>query len=100
MSDTRIPDEIVERFWDVFCKSASPSPKESMRAALAAVLPDLVRGERESAQDKIDGLEGDLDSALDVLWRRGDDEAREWIRMNYLSKVPALERIAAIRVRG
>ena len=33
--------------------------------------------------DKIDGLKADLDSALDVLWRRGDDEAREWARLNY-----------------
>ena len=33
--------------------------------------------------DKIDGLKADLDSALDVLWRRGDDEARVWVRLNY-----------------
>lgn len=32
---------------------------------------------------KIDGLESDLDSALDVLWRRGDDKAREWVRLNH-----------------
>lgn len=25
--------------------------------------------------DKIEGLEADLDSALDVLWRRGDERA-------------------------
>ena len=47
-------------------------------------------GESERLTDKIEGLEADLDSALDVLWRRGDDGAREWVRMNYKSKVEAL----------
>lgn len=37
----------------------------------------------EERGDKIDGLSSDLDSALDVLFRRGDDEAREWLRLNY-----------------
>jgi hypothetical protein len=32
------------------------------------------------AIDKIDGLEADLDSAVEVAWRRG---AIDWVRMNY-----------------
>ena len=39
-----------------------------------------VSGELE---DKVDGLESDLNSALDVLWRRGGKDARDWIWMNY-----------------
>jgi hypothetical protein len=39
--------------------------------------------ETQYRDDKIEGLECDLDSALDVLWRRGDDGARDWISMNY-----------------
>jgi hypothetical protein len=35
------------------------------------------------ARDKIDGLESDLDSALDVLWRHGDREAHDWMWLNY-----------------
>ena len=38
---------------------------------------------REQADGKIYGLEADLDSALDILWRRGDDGARQWVTMNY-----------------
>lgn len=36
--------------------------------------------ERERWQDKIDGLEADLDSAVEVAWKRG---AHEWVRLNY-----------------
>lgn len=32
------------------------------------------------AIDKIEGLDADLDSAIEVAWKRG---ARDWVRMNY-----------------
>lgn len=51
----------------------------SENAQLSAAL-ELAREERD---DKVDGLESDLSSALDVLWRRGDEEARTWIKLNY-----------------
>jgi hypothetical protein len=38
---------------------------------------------REEAIHKIEGLESDLDSALDVLWRHGDASCRQWITKNY-----------------
>lgn len=34
----------------------------------------------EEAVDKIEGLEADLDSAVEVAWKRG---ATDWVRMNY-----------------
>lgn len=61
----------------------------SENARLSAAL-ELAREERD---DKVDGLESDLSSALDVLWRRGDDEARTWIKRNY-PKFPAVVKIA------
>lgn len=44
--------------------------------------------------DKIDGLESELRETLDVLWRRGDEDAKKWISANY----PAFfeERAAAV----
>ena len=70
--------------------------RDYARAILEA--DDMVREERERADDKIDGLEADLDSALDVLWRRGDDGAREWVRMNYREKIEGLERPLRSRI--
>lgn len=65
-------------------------------------LPDVERqaasldAETQQMRDKIDGLESELDAALDVLWRRGDAEAREWLKLNY----PAFyeQRAAAVAV--
>jgi len=51
--------------------------------AAAAMEIEQRDAEIERLQDKIDGLKIDLDSALNVLWRRGDDGAREWVRLNY-----------------
>lgn len=34
----------------------------------------------DELQDKIDGLESDLDSAVEVAYRRG---AEDWVRLNY-----------------
>jgi len=70
---------------------------DALAEARANALEEARAKALEDAQDKIDGLEADLDSALDVLWRRGDDGAREWIRMNYRSKVKAL--IASAKAR-
>ena len=53
----------------------------ALRAALAA--------EPGYWQDKAEGLEADLDSALDIIFRRGDQGAREWLAMNYPGKFPA-----------
>lgn len=39
-----------------------------------AVCPDCL------LQDKIEGLEADLDNAVEVAWKRG---ATEWVRLNY-----------------
>lgn len=36
--------------------------------------------ERERWEDKVDGLTADLDSAVEVAWKRG---ATEWVRLNY-----------------
>ena len=43
----------------------------------------------EEAADKIDGLEEDLRSAVEVAWRRG---AETWVRNNYPAHVARLER--------
>lgn len=37
---------------------------------------------RDALLDRIDGLEADLDSAVEVAWNRG---ATEWVRLNYPS---------------
>lgn len=44
---------------------------------------EAVEPNTDPRDDKIDGLESDLSSAIDVLWRHGDDEARTWIKLNY-----------------
>jgi hypothetical protein len=36
--------------------------------------------ERKILRDKVDGLEADLDNAVEVAWKRG---AHEWTRLNY-----------------
>lgn len=42
-----------------------------------------VSAECDCYAQKIMGLEVDLDSALDIIYRRGDDEARIWLSLNY-----------------
>lgn len=37
----------------------------------------------ERLTDKIDGLESELRSALQIIFRRGDDKARFWLAANY-----------------
>jgi hypothetical protein len=41
---------------------------------------DAVDDILREAADKIEGLEADLDSAIEVAYRRG---ATEWVRLNY-----------------
>lgn len=55
--------------------------------AAKAEIEDL-KAKNERLLDKIEGLDSDLRSAVDVLFRRGDDEAREWCRLNYPSWYP------------
>ncbi|MBB3411176.1 hypothetical protein FHT87_005129 [Rhizobium sp. BK316] len=42
----------------------------------------------EEAIDKIEGLEADLDSAVEVAYKRG---ATEWVRLNYPAKYAKLK---------
>ena len=42
----------------------------------------------EELSDKIEGLEADLDSAVEVAYKRG---ATEWVRMNYPDKYVSLK---------
>ena len=48
---------------------------EAILNALAAV-----RAERDRMRDKVDGLETELESAVEVAFKRG---AAEWTRLNY-----------------
>jgi hypothetical protein len=50
-------------------------------AALAAI--EAANKRADELEDKIDGLESDLSSAIDVLFWHGDEAASEWIRLNY-----------------
>ena len=53
------------------------------RALRDALIMSEKNGRIGEKDDKIDGLQSDLDSALDVLWRRGDNESRVWVWLNY-----------------
>jgi hypothetical protein len=57
---------------------------EFIALANPAAILELVKRVRK-AEDTAEGLESDLDSALDILRRRGDAEAQEWLRLNYPS---------------
>ena len=37
----------------------------------------------DAQSDKIEGLSADLETALGVLYRHGDAEARSWLFLNY-----------------
>lgn len=43
----------------------------------------LLRQEVREREYDYDGLEADLAAVLDVLWRRGDEGGRDFIRRNY-----------------
>lgn len=55
--------------------SSDPSSAPADTAAQSSAVEEL--------RDKVDGLSSELHEALDVLWRRGDAEAREWLKLNY-----------------
>lgn len=52
-----------------------------------------VEAKLAEAQDKIDGLQSELDSALAVLWRRGDAHAVKWVRLNYPAAIDFLDKV-------
>jgi hypothetical protein len=72
--------------------------KEVYRAILAAVskvMFEVVENEIEPLKAKIDGLEDDLKSAVQVAYDRGGEE---WALMNYPSMAESLaENAAAVR---
>lgn len=49
---------------------------------------DQAERERDAAREKVDGVETDLQCAVQVAWRRG---AKEWARLNYPGMVEWLE---------
>ncbi len=58
----------------------------------ASMENNTLRARVDELEDRIDGIESDLSSAVDVLFRRGDDEAREWVRMNYPKQYDVLKK--------
>jgi hypothetical protein len=58
----------------------------------ASMENNTLRARVDELEDRIDGIESDLSSAVDVLFRRGDDEAREWVRLNYPKQYDVLKR--------
>lgn len=71
---------------DGLLKSRMRELRERDAAVQAAVAKAV-----EDANDKIDGLSSDLESAVEVAYKRG---ATEWVRLNYP------KHFAAIRSRG
>lgn len=70
--------------------SGVPSSAMTETAAAEPIDREALLGEARAIdrrgaeyEDKIDGLESDLQSALEIIDRRGDDRAREWLRINY-----------------
>ena len=59
----------------------------SMDDMLAKAIHDAVAVEMERWQDKVDGLQADLDSAVDTAFHRG---AIEWTRLNYPNRYAQL----------
>lgn len=49
---------------------------------------------------RVKGLEADLNSALDVLWRRGDPGSRYWVRWNYPAFAAHRDKCAELRERA
>jgi len=58
----------------------------------ASMENNTLRARVDELEDRIDGIESDLSSAVDVLFRRGDDEAREWVRLNYPKQYDVLKK--------
>lgn len=67
-----------------YCLGEKQSVKDkasaaAVSAALIASAPDLAAA-LLTAWDRAEGLEADLDDAVEVAWKRG---ATEWVRLNY-----------------
>jgi hypothetical protein len=70
-----------------FIAAANPVAVLAILSAL-----DAANKRADELEDKIDGLESDISSAVDVLFWHGDDEAREWVRLNYPKQYAALKK--------
>lgn len=73
---TDIPEDIMKA-----ANEAVTNWKEGgTQDALMSVIARALMAERERWQDKVEGLECDLESAVEVAFNRG---ATEWTRLNY-----------------
>ena len=79
--------EAIEIDWT---QGVSENFQRVKSAALAAI--EAANKRADELEDKIDGLESDISSAVDVLFWHGDDEAREWVRLNYPKQYAALKK--------
>ena len=87
VADIRRAAALAKRAYGIVAHETVPHFK-GVPIHLEPVLPGPDSDELEDARDTIDGLTSELDSAIDVLWRRGDDEARKWIALNYPNFTP------------
>ena len=87
VADIRRAAALAKRAYGIVAHETVPHFK-GVPILLEPVLPGPDSDELEDARDTIDGLTSELDSAIDVLWRRGDDEARKWIALNYPNFTP------------
>jgi hypothetical protein len=69
---------------------------EAERDTLAQQVKGLAEDAEQKA-DKIEGLEADLDSAVEVAFKRG---AEEWVRLNYPKHYERLAAVKADKERG
>jgi hypothetical protein len=83
----------IMAFADAIHKNKPPMTKNEERVVAAIIDANYAANKRaDELEDKIDGLESDLSSAVDVLFWHGDDEAREWVRLNYPKQYDVLKR--------
>jgi hypothetical protein len=83
----------IMAFADAIHKNKPPMTKNEERVVVEIIAAiEAANKLADELEDKIDGLESELSSAVDVLFRRGDDEAREWVRMNYPKQYAALKK--------
>jgi len=79
----------AEAFLFNYSTASGDEDWETLADRVSAALRAAPAAEPGYWQDKAEGLEADLDSALDIIFRRGDQGAREWLAMNYPGKFPA-----------
>lgn len=80
--------EVIERMYGLEIVDANNNEisvcyEAEVSSYIAAASPDVVISlldEIERLQDKVDGLSSDLDSAVEVAFKRG---ATEWTKLNY-----------------